>query len=226
MAGARDVGELRVWHHLQELACAFLAEQVAGASADEQRGHAERACIALQASWLDQAGAGLVGDRAPTDEAGVPVPDPASVSALAHVLAQARQVGRPGPVRVVGGDGVGDLSQAGEPVWIGGHEGSDALPPFHLDAVSDVDQHERAARGVVGLGYRRHGGNAAETGSDERGRAFERVGDGDDVAGESVERVVAVARPLALAMPAHVDGVGSPPASASVVAVPCHECLV
>ena len=53
--------------------------------------------------------------------------------------------------------------------------------------------------------------DAAERRADERGGCVERTGDRDDVAGERVERVVAVGRPRAVAVAAQVDRVRPPP---------------
>ena len=105
-------------------------------------------------------------------EARVPVPHPAAVLALAHVLLEPREIGRAGPVRVVRGDRVGDLVERPEAVLeVLAHERADAHGAVLLDLRRHVDEHQPARDRLVGVGADRdHRRDAAERRADEHRR--------------------------------------------------------
>ena len=165
---------------------------------------------------VDERRPGLVArPEAARHERRVPVPHPPAVVALAQVLLQPGQVGRAGAVRVVRGDGVGDLVERPEPlVELVDHERADALHAAR--ARSGARRRRARARAAIEFG----GSHSAMAVSDEMppsdaptstgGRSSARA-IARHVAGERVEAVVAVGRPLALAVAAQVDREGPPP---------------
>ncbi len=198
------------------MAGAGLGQHVALPSPDEQDGQRQRPGRDLQPRLVPDR-PGLV-DASGRHEPGIPVPVPAAVLVLADVLAQAGEVGRPGPVRVVGGHGVGHLLQAREPLEMAEHEGADAGDARGFEAGCHVDEHQRACHGPVVGGARLGDGDdradPPEGRADESGRLGVRAAhgssDGPNVGGEGIEAVVAVGRPVAVAVPAQVDGRGAP----------------
>ena len=116
-------------------------------------------------------------------------------------------------MRVVGRDRVGDLLEAAEPVLeVAAHEVTDAHRAVVLDARRDVDEHEaRRERRRLGLRDRHERRDPAERRADERGRLRHLAGHHAHVGGEGVEAVVAVGRPLALAVTTEIDAVRVPP---------------
>ena len=89
---ARHVDVLGVRNEGEELAGAFLREQVAPSAANQQGGPLQRPCIRLEL-FSHEKGAWLVDVRV-AHEARMPMPVPPAVGATAHVLLQAEQVGR------------------------------------------------------------------------------------------------------------------------------------
>ena len=141
----------------------------------------------------------------------VPVPVPAAVVVLAQVLAQPGEVLRARPVGVVGGDRVGGLLERGEPVEALAHEraGCARRPSARCAG------RRRRARAPLAIGSADSptASRLAMPPSDaptSAGRSSVR-GDRDDVAGEALERVVAVGRPVAVAVAAQVDGIACQP---------------
>ena len=161
---------------------------------------------------VDQRGPGFV--RRPelaAHEAGIPVPDPPTVGTLANVLAEAVEVGGSRAVRVVRGDGVGDLVEGVEAVEVTLHEVTDAADSLAFDPWSDVDEHQRSGDRVAGsLRDRHERRDAPQRRPDQRRRLGHRPSDRPDVAGEPVDRVVPVGGPVAVAVTAQVDRVGVP----------------
>ena len=192
----------------------LLAQDVAAPAAHQEGRDPEGVGGVVEPAGVHHRGAGLVLRAQPTPHEGrVPVPHPASVVAPAQVLRQAGEVLGAGAVGVVGGDGVGGLLQRGEAVDVADHERRDALPALDLDPVGHVDEHQGPGQVLLhrSVGQGDHRGQAAEGGADQHRRVGERGGDGPDVAGEGVEGVVAVGRPVALAVAPQVDRQGPPP---------------
>ena len=109
VSGTADIGELDLREAREEFVGAFLANQVAHLTANQKHGHA---------ATQDRLNGGVhaigIGDlkwrerRSAADELGIPMPIP-TVPAAAQIRGQALQIGWPGPMRVVFGDGVGDF---------------------------------------------------------------------------------------------------------------------
>ena len=74
------------------------------------------------------------------------MPSISAVLSQADVLAQTLQISRTPALRLIAGDGLGDLFQRTESVRMLAHEVEDLGDPFLLDSRRHVDQHE--GRGV------------------------------------------------------------------------------
>ena len=164
----------RVRDEPEELLRAFLRQQVALTSADEQRRDRQAARRVLERTAalfeVDDARLVAVGVLAP-HEGRVPVPVPPPVSEP-DVLLEPREVGRAWPMRVVGLDRIGDLverPESGLDVFV--HERSDAVDARRFDVRCDVDEDERTGDvptvPLSTLMNGHQGRRAAEGGTDE-----------------------------------------------------------
>ena len=119
---------LRVRHQLEQLLRALFAEQVADASAHQQRRDGERArgLPSRSGSTIDERVSSGLPSRPPMN-AGSQCQYQRPSSRVAQVLLQPLEIGRAGAVRVVGLDRVGDLVERREAVvHVLGHERADA----------------------------------------------------------------------------------------------------
>ena len=147
----------------------------------------------------------LVEVAGPGAERGVPVPVVAPVGAEADVLGQAVELAGARPVRLVGGDGVGDLVQRGEAVGALTHEGADLGGAGGLQARRDVDEHEGGGIDMT-LADGDEAGPAAHRRPDEhRATAADLLEHGDEVLDLGVLGVVAVGGPAGVAVAAGVE---------------------
>ena len=100
--------------------------------------------------------------------------------------------------------------QGREPVEARGHEVADPADAVGVAAMRDVHDDEaarhHAIRGALGE-HRRH---ASEGRADQHGRSAEAVNHGQAIRRVRGERIVAVQRPLAVAVAAQVEGHGPP----------------
>ena len=155
----------------------------------------------------------------------VPVPHPPTVLALAHVLRQPRQVGRARAVRVVGGDRVGHLVERGEAVEVpvmkapmrsrpappSGGRRRRAPGPGRPPPAPGPRPPRAATRSRRGTRRRGPAGGASTAAIASTSSA------------KASERVVAVGRPVAVAVAAEVDGPGRQPARRAAARCPAQE---
>ena len=111
-------------------------------------------------------------------------------------------------MRLVAGDGVGDLVERVEAVGLLAHERLDLVDALRLDARSDVDEHQGGGVDVV-LADGHQARPAAHRRADEhRAAVAERRDHGDQVVDHRVLAVDAVRRPVGVAVAPGVEGDG------------------
>lgn len=130
------------------------------------------------------------------DELRIPVPIPA-IAAAAQVGGEPVQIGRAGPVRVVGGDRVGDLVEGVEAgLHLLGHEREYPVGAGDFHVRHDVDQHHRAGGPGHDLPGQQHRGETAQRGAHQYRVRRQRAQHLIDVGSETDQTVVAAGRPI------------------------------
>lgn len=197
--GVADVDELGVARVGEKFGRPLLADHVTHAATHEQCRHPQLLGGAQQPLRLLRCG----GTPRAFDEARIPMPAVTTVLVQAQILAQPAKVGRPLAVGHVGRDRVGRVVEGGEAVQPAAHEGDDAFDAAGLESRRAVDENDRGD--VAGaLAGSKQGRQAAERCADNGGGPVERGGDRSEVGNVGIDCVVAVGRPIAVAVPAHV----------------------